>query len=218
MKGLKIVLSVIALSLLCATVGEAQSKSKKKPASAAAKKKARDDAKKKDEESFWTTKMWYGLELNYPSLGGRLFQISLSPMAGYKINETFSAGLILKPGYTWFRFENTVLEDSKYEYIDFGAGLFARARIYRGLYAHVDFDRSRFDSTIDFNNGASYDVDVNNKLIKSSVVKNNAYVGLGWSSGFGKVQSQISVYRNITDSNERFRGTWDFRLGFTYNF
>jgi long-subunit fatty acid transport protein len=141
-------------------------------------------------------------------------------MIGYKVNNWLSTGVIIKNRYTWADLEGFAIDNrKKYEYLDFGAGLFVRARIVQGLFAHVDFERTSFNTAIKFTSTEYMpNVSSDNKLIIGHTSQNNGYVGLGWSSGFGKWQSQIGIYKNITNPIEKFRDTWDYRLGLSYNF
>jgi hypothetical protein len=195
----------------------AQSKNKKKPTSAAAKKKARTETKK-NEDSFWTTKMWYGADINYPQFGNGIFQMSLNPMAAYKINDRFSAGVLTKLDYYWFRLNPNSAGLRSYENLNYGAGVFARARLFRGLFAHVEYERSHFKQLFDDGTGAPL-IDLNtNKVYTENKVEPYCYTGLGWSSGFGKWQTQIGIYRNLLDDVDKIRNVWDFRFGISYNF
>lgn len=211
MKGIKLFLGTLAILMLCATMAIAQSKSsksKKKP-SASDKKNARKEVKA--DESFWTTKMWYGADINYPALAPGFFNMGISPRIAYKMTNRLSAGVVLKTDYSWYRLDNSQGGPSKFENLDYGAGIFARARLFSGLYAQAEYEQSTFKTNplIDLNT---------NKIITTKVSQPYAYLGLGWSSGFGKWQTQIGINRNLLDNDKSIRNLWDFKFGLAYNF
>lgn len=211
MKGIKLFLGTLAILMLCATMAMAQSKSsksKKKP-SASDKKNARKEVKAAD-ESFWTTKMWYGADINYPTLAPGFFNMGLSPRIAYKLTNKISAGIVLKTDYTYYRNIDPSIS-KKFESFDYGGGFFARARIFRGLFAQGEYERSvfHFPTAFDYNL---------NKYVIEKTSQPYAYLGLGWSSGFGKWQTQIGINRNVLYNDNSIRGLWDFKFGITYNF
>lgn len=212
MKRIKLFLGTLVILMLCATMAMAQSKSSKskKKASASDKKNARKEVSAKD-ESFWSTKMWYGADINYPAIGNGFFNMGLSPRAAYKLTNKISAGVVVKTDYSWYRLDNSFGGPAKFENLDYGAGVFARARIFSGLYAQAEYERSTFKTNpqIDLNT---------NKIITDKVVQPYAYLGLGWSSGFGKWQTQIGISRNILFNDDTIRNLWDFKFGLAYNF
>ncbi len=211
--GSQLIKRMFALMLvvaICGTMVEAQNK-KKKPVTAADKKRARTEQKSRSAESFWLDKMWYGAELHFPSFGNGTFNMSLSPRAAYKFNKWFSAGVVFKGDYYYYRLDQNTTGLYKYENLNYGIGLFTRARIFSGLFAQAEYERSTFkvDPQIDFNTNKIYTTKVNQPYFN---------VGLGWSSGLGKWQTQIAIYRNLLDSPEYIRGAWDLQFGITYNF
>jgi hypothetical protein len=219
MKGLKIIFATIMMVLLCASMADAQtrkksssSSKKKTTATAASKKRAAEAKDEAREESFWKTKMWYGADVNYPTLYNGFFNMSINPRAAYKVTNWLSTGVVLKGDYTYRKLDP--LQNAgfrKYESIDYGGGIFARAKIFSGLFAHVEYERSVFK--------INPEIDLNtNKIVTQTVVQPYAYVGLGWASGMGKWQTQIAAYRNVLDATGYVRGAWDLKFGLLYNF
>ena len=206
LRGMLLLLTILVFTSLSL----AQNK-KKKPMTAAEKKKARTEQKARTAESFWLDKMWYGAELHFPSFGNGTFNMSLSPRAAYKFNKWLSAGVVLKGDYYYYRLEPNSTGLYKYENLNYGVGLFSRARLISGLFAQVEYENSTFkvDPQIDLNT---------NKIYTTKIKQPYFNVGLGWSSGIGKWQSQIAIYRNLLDAPGYIRGAWDLQFGVTYNF
>ncbi|MFZ4542538.1 MAG: hypothetical protein ACOYOA_00680 [Saprospiraceae bacterium] len=207
----KIGISFLCMMLICTTVLMCQTK-KKKPMTAAQKKKARTEKAAKQAENFWLDKMWYGAELHFPSFGNGQFNMSISPRAAYKFNRWLSAGAVFKGDYYYYKLDPVSTGGlHKYENLNYGVGLFSRARIFSGLFAQVELENSTFkvDPQIDLNT---------NKIYTTKISQPYCNVGLGWSSGAGKWQTQIAVYRNILDGPTYIRSAWDLQFGISYNF
>lgn len=219
MKGIKIFIAVLLLVGLCANNAEAQSKKKTTTSSAKSKKVQRGSNSKKEVESFWKTRMWYGADVNYPTFYNGFFNMGLSPRAAYKFNKRLSAGLVIKTDYTWERIEANSLGIRKYENLNYGGGVFARARLFSGLFLQAEYEQSSFKSPLIDSSNGSILVDLNtNKIQTERVNQPYAYVGAGWSSGFDKFQTQITITRNVLDDIGYKRNPWDIKFGMSYNF
>lgn len=226
MKKIKyFLLMVIALGLF-ANNADAQTKKKKKKTTvtAADKKNARRETKD-SEENFWRTKMWYGADITFPSFGGGTFNMGVNPMAAYKINNRLSAGLLAKLDYWWVRvYPNPQLGitryDDSFEKLDFGGGVFMRAKLFSGLFAHFEYERTRFRNA--FQDADGYPIfDLNKEPAKVYTEKStlaSSFLGLGWASGGDTWKTQLGIYRNLLYKTGISRGEWDFRFGISYNF
>lgn len=234
MKRIKLFLGTLVILMLCTTMAMAQSKSSKskKKASASDKKNARKEVKAAD-ESIWNTKMWYGADINYPSINlGSFFYFGANPRAAYKFNNMLSAGAVVKMDYLWAKIpttsSNTRNQILTFETVDLGIGAFARARLFRGLYLHAETNINRFirpniDSTLTPYYVVQFD-DNTDTYNKGRYKANNKMLllGAGWSSGFGKWQSQIAINRNLWWKRDDYEiistSPWQINFGITYNF
>jgi hypothetical protein len=232
MKGIKIIFATIMMVLLCATIADAQTRKKsssstkkKTTATAASKKRAAEAKDEAREESFWKTKMWYGADINYPSITARsFFNMALSPRIAYKFTPWLSSGIVVRMDYYWLKLETNsfVKPITTFETLDLGGGIFARAKIFRGLYIQSEYTKNRYiRPNLTQPNTFIYDFDDSkNKLNKSKYGQDIFTLGAGWSSGFGKWQTQIGAYRDLLwkEYESPQQTPWDVRLGFTYNF
>ena len=216
----------------------AEAQTKKKPASKSspsaktraanekAKKEEKEKAKTASEETtkettkedskfgkdFWTTKMMYGSYINYPRFGQGIFNMSLSPMAGYKVTPELAVGVLTKINYTWLKNPNPV--ESPYQLIDFGVGIFARAKILRVLLLHAEYERTKY-SGFDSNSSTP-------TVIKLS--ETSANLGIGYISGYGAWKYEIGFYYDILYPEKSKLGTtvkqtpFEYRAAITYNF
>lgn len=85
--------------------------------------------------------LWFGINVGSPFIFNNVFSLSLGPMAAYKFNNFLSAGLIAEVDYTLFWRQRGPNEN----YFNLSAGAFARAKVFRALYAHVEGNYTSFD-------------------------------------------------------------------------
>ncbi|MEO5583134.1 MAG: hypothetical protein ABIR66_10605 [Saprospiraceae bacterium] len=165
----------------------------------------------------FTDHLWYGagFGLSFNSglgnLAGSTFSIGLSPMIGYKLNNIFSVGPRFEIQYTNGRYQaytNTPVV--KFNGFDYGAGIFARAKFVRILFAHVELSYINRVYPIDFN--ANFD-----KIVTERFGDNQFLVGLGYTSGT-IASSEISLLYDLNASSQSTSLPLVYRLGFTYRF
>ncbi len=196
---------LLAFALMAQNV-DAQSKkvTKKKPTTSSKSK----DKKGDDEVNFWTEKMMYGGFINYPAFGNGVFNMSLSPMIGYKLHKNVTAGLITSINYTWLR--NPNFAEPPINLVEMGAGIFARAKFFNVVLIHADYQKTNYKD-IDWTTTPI-------STIKTPVT--SARVGLGYLQGFSKWKYEIGIYYDVLyDATTSLRTTpFDYRAAITYNF
>ncbi len=225
----KIIMLLCFATLLMAQNIEAQTKkkptgkktttSKSKSSSAKAKEKESKDISTSDDNStkeFFTEKMMYGSFVNYPYLRQGLFNMALSPMIGYKINNNIAAGLLTKVNYTWLR--SGIATQPPLQILDLGVGVFARVKVLERFMVHAEYESTKYTTAID----------VNLKPIK--IRETSANAGIGYLSGWGKWKSEFGIYydllynQKVTKASSGLGNTpakgnaFDIRIGITYNF
>ena len=158
--------------------------------------------------------LWVGGGFNLGFTGSNdisIFQIGISPMAGYKITEQFSVGPRVSLQYSYMRarnFNGTV--ENKHP-LSYGIAAFARHRIFRQIFAHVEYEYSD-QAWAGFNGSGSFDV--------QRFQQDNVYIGGGYSSGFPVAYEILLLY----NANQRdyvlgpVQNPISIRFGFTYNF
>jgi hypothetical protein len=190
------------------------SSTREKEATKEATKEVSTDGNKMGKE-FWTEKMMYGSYLNYPTLGNGFFNMALSPMIGYKINENIAAGVLTKFSYTWVK--SGIATQPPRQFVDLGVGLFARAKILQRFVLHAEYESTKYSG-----------LDQNSQIIK--VRETSANAGVGYMSGFGKWKSEFGLYydllhnQKVTNANKNGgylpvkSNPFDIRIALTYNF
>lgn len=161
-----------------------------------------------DEKGNIAARMWYGGSIRNIGLFNNVFTASISPMAGYKITDQFSAGIITKLDYYYERIQFSSL---KIERLDYSVGAFTRYRIIPAIFAHLEYEQTNFSTPYIASNGS--------EILYERDWEPYMYIGLGYQSGNGIVGYEVSVYYNpIHDGQKTREVPWDFRIGFNYNF
>lgn len=161
--------------------------------------------------------LWYGggfgLSFNgggYGGVSGNTFSIGLSPMVGYKLNNIFSIGPRLEFQYTNGRFrEYSNSPIVKFNGLDYGAGVFARAKIIRYIFAHTELSY--------INRVYPTGYAIGNKLETERQGDNQFLVGLGYTSNT-IFSSEISLLYDLLGDTQSTQLPLVYRLGFTYKF
>lgn len=158
--------------------------------------------------------LWLGGGFNLGFSGSNnisIFQVGISPMAGYKITEMFSVGPRVSLQYSYMRarnFNGTV--DNKHP-LSYGIGVFARHKIFRQIFAHAEYEYAD-QAWAGFTGSGSFDV--------QRFQQNNVYIGGGYSSGF-PVAYEILLLYNVHQVDYvigPIQNPLSIRFGFTYNF
>lgn len=147
-------------------------------------------------------KFWFGLNIGNPFLANNIFVMGLGPMAAYKFNNIFSAGLIGDVNYTllWRGGGNNE------NYFDLSAGVFGRARFLRAFYGHMEYGIKSLD---------------NFTTIEPRTNFSQFLIGAGYSSpGFTAWGYEATLLWDATGNLGRVTGRIPivYRLGVTYNF
>ncbi len=204
---------------------DAQRRRKKK------KKKKKKTEQKADNAINWQERLWYGAggSLNFGGTNQQSeFTIGLSPMVGFKINKWFSAGPRAELSYTSGRVDFGFSNIITYNQLDYGGGLFARAKSPFGIYAHTEYIL-RGDECLTDQNGicaienpsrfGGVQITLDDKLETKRLFRDSYYVGVGYnSSGFSKFGYEIQLNYDLLAPEDVVNLPIDLRVGFTYNF
>lgn len=159
------------------------------------------------EEFFW----WganAGLQFSGGTFNGQsnsVFSISLEPMLGYKLDKrgNFSVGPRISLEY--LSFTNFQLPD-RVNSLNFGGGLFARAKVYRGYFAHVEYEK--INQTVAFTDGTT-----------AREWADNYFIGGGVNSGNGRTGFEVVLLYNLNPESVNFdQSPVEYRVGFNVNF
>lgn len=175
----------------------------------------------KVETSAFQEKFWWGANLGLQFSGGfgqSYFITSLEPMLGYKIDErgNFSIGPRLSAEYSSIRFaQNT----DKVNSFNFGGGLFGRAKIYRGYFAHVEYEKVNQKRAVT-NAFNQVFINADGSVQTERVWQDNYFIGGGIRQGGDRVAFEVLILFNLRpDDNNGFnQDPIEYRTGFTVNF
>ncbi len=156
-------------------------------------------------------KLWYGgsIGLGFQSFNQQsTFLFALFPMMGYKITEEISVGPRI--GLAYQHIKNRGADGRIYAFnpIEVSGALFTRAKLFRPIFAHVEFELANEKRTA--YNGAGI------PRISSSL-ENNFYLGAGYNSG-SKFASEIYILYNVLQEENTLDLPFVIRGGLTYNF
>lgn len=217
MKNIIKLLSLVLICTFALSINNVDAQSRKK------KKKNDKVDEYFDDKGDLMDRLWYGADLSFnfiPLPGiGNIIGYGISPMAGLKLNNWFSVGPRIQFSVLNGRIseENRIGDNEfKFNAVTVGAGLFARAKIGRAYFAHVEFDRVSYSYPA-FNDFFNDDGTI--KLQRQG--QSHFYVGGGYqgliTDNFG--YSITALFDTLVD-----RDTWgqqlpiDTRIGITYKF
>ncbi len=151
--------------------------------------------------------IWYGAGAQLGFRGGNnfsFFQIGVSPMAGYKLNNFLSVGPRVSVTYNSYRDDFVAIKD---KYISWSAGLFTRAKIYRGLFVHGEYS---LVSDIDYLIAGG----------KERVTRAIPFLGAGFSQGGGPGSAgfELLLLFRLTQRERLNDAPYELRTGVNYNF
>ncbi len=158
------------------------------------------------------SQLWYGAGAQLVFFSNNfesLFQVGLSPIVGYKINNILSVGPRGSIAYNAYR--QTLgggIPDFKAKYWTWSAGAFARAKVFLPFFVHAEYsllsEVNRFD-----NNG--------NALRSTRAIP---FLGAGISQGGGPGMTgfEILVLFRLTQADRIGDSPFQFRTGINYNF
>ena len=157
-------------------------------------------------------RLWYGLGLqgNYQGSGfTSTFVLGLAPMVGYKFSERFSAGPRVSGTVAFYRARLIPNQVEKANPIDWSVGVFARYRIAREFFAHVEYAMQNEAFIFTDASGLVIDREVNNAF----------YIGGGYSSPLSEtVGLEISLNYYLNQPIDDFRNPLNYRFGINYRF
>ena len=179
------------------------------------KKKKSDTDKYFDESGNFASKLWYGGGFTLGFSGNNfesVFQFGLSPIVGYKITENFSVGPQASLVYIYYKAETGTIDGvESTNLLNYGIGAFARYKIARTIFAHVEYGFDNEVSTLGYNS-ISRKWEVNRRL------NNNAYIRGGYNDGNGVWGYEIYLLYNLIQDDTSLNLPFDIRFGVTYNF
>lgn len=175
------------------------------------KKKKKKKKKKSDSDYSLKDHLWYGggVGLGFGSgFGYSQFGFSLSPMVGYKIFGPLSMGPRISIDYTSTKVQGV----GTYNLFDVELSLFARVKIFKGLFAQGEI------GTI----SDKYLYEDSNGLNTGTRTRPAQYVGLGYnfSNGEGGFGQEISIMYDfyIASDINAYETPWQYRFGITWGF
>ena len=166
-----------------------------------------------DESGGFAHRLWYGGGFNLGFSGNNIesiFQVGISPMVGYKITEEFSVGPRANISYLLYKGETFTPDGVQTANLfDYGLGVFARYKVIRAIFIHLEYGFDN-EARISGYNGGDW--------VTDRRIRNNAYVGAGYSDGNGVWGYEISLLYNVLQDENTLSLPLDFRFGITYNF
>ena len=137
-------------------------------------------------------------------------------MVGYKITPAISAGPRVGFLYQYVRGRAT---DNTIRSVNLGSysfGLFARAKFFRSLFAHVEYgyEINAYPRITSFGELVLED----DKVAKYNLNDFNFYAGLGYTSGFPIGYEILVLYNFNHDFDNDPSLPFDLRFGLNYNF
>lgn len=162
------------------------------------------------ESSRFADKLWYGGGLNLGisgSNGFNTFGLGVAPMVGYKVGGPFSLGPRAALNYAHIRVRLANNEVATANPLSWSAGVFGRAKVFRTIFAHVEYELEE----------QAFAVFQGNGIAIQRVQRNNTFIGGGYNSG-GIWASEIMLLYNVTPVITDLRSPFVIRFGFTYKF
>ena len=183
---MKNIIKLLSLVLICSfalSINTADAQTRKK------KKKSDKVDEYFDDKGTILQRTWYGADLSFnfiPIPGfGNIIGYGISPIAGVKINDWFSVGPRIQFSVLNGRIseENRIDPDLAFKFnaVTVGAGVFARARLGRAYFAHVEFDRVSYSQPA--NGILSYNDQ--GKIDLERIGQSHFYVGAGYHGQIG---------------------------------
>ncbi len=212
---------VILLAILTYSVsGQVSSRSRQntgKPGLTTRRTASRTPVRNAPQIETFSDHLYYGggiaLSFNGGSgnVSGSVFNIGLSPLVGYKFNKVFSAGPRFDFLYTHGRFQaaaNTPV--AKFNGFDYGAGVFARAKIGPQFFVHAEYGFINREYPYDYNTNLT-------EILTTRQSQNQFLGGLGYNSG-GILATEIYLLYDFINKSTSTQLPLVYRFGITYKF
>ena len=161
----------------------------------------------------FTDNLWYGTgaQLGFSSNGfSSFFNIGLSPIVGYKINNFLSVGPRASFSYNRYTQELGGGNELKEGFFTYSVGPFVRARVYRGFFVHGEY--SIVNEVIDFDSANDF------APIRRTRAIPFAGGGLSQGGGPGQTGFEILILFRLTQPDMINESPFEFRTGVNYNF
>ncbi|OAV42808.1 hypothetical protein [Lewinella sp. 4G2] len=158
-------------------------------------------------------KLWYGtgaiLGFNSNTVQSN-FVLGLTPIVGYKLNNWLSVGPRAGITYNRIRFASfNSAPDEKYSFIEWSAGPFARALVYRGIFVHAEYSVTSEATGIDQNT---------NEVVKSTRFTPFLGAGLQQGGGIGATGFEVLILFRLSQAELIGDRPFEIRTGINYNF
>jgi len=164
-----------------------------------------------DESGGFAHRLWYGGGFALGFSGGNVsssFQLGISPMVGYKLDNNFSVGPRFSVLYTHYRVRLLNGEVETANPMSYSAAAFGRYKVFKALFAHAEYE-------IESEGYAFFD---NSTLVTDRIQRNNVYLGAGYNSSAGLFGYEILVLYNVNQPENTLDSPVSFRFGITYKF
>jgi len=154
--------------------------------------------------------LWYGAGAQLGFSGGNnssFFQIGLSPIIGYKLNNFLSVGPRGSFAYNSFRFATNV-GDVRENFVTWSAGAFARARVIGQFFAHAEYSLVN-ERLQNFQTGEL-----------EGITRAIPFMGGGISQGGGPGAAgfEILILFRLSGTDRIGDSPFEFRSGINFNF
>ena len=159
---------------------------------------------------------WFGTGAQLGFVGGNntsFFNVGLTPIVGYKINNILSVGP--RGGFAYNRYRQDGFGGSagiKTGYFTWSLGAFTRAKVFRGFFAHAEY--SLVNEVDGFTQNASGDIEP----VRSTRAIPFLGAGLSQGGGPGTVGFEILILFRLTQPETINDSPYEFRTGINYNF
>ncbi len=154
--------------------------------------------------------LWFGAGAQLGFQGGNnssFFQIGVSPIVGYKINNIISVGPRGSIAYNSFKFATNVGDETE-KFLTWSAGAFARAKVIGQFFAHAEYslvnERQRNFQTGELD----------------GVTRAIPFLGAGISQGggIGAAGFEILILFRLSGADRIGDSPFEFRSGLNFNF
>ncbi len=163
-------------------------------------------------------KLWYGGNFGLGFTGGNQssqFNFGVYPMVGYKIIPWFSVGPRLGFDYNYYKGPGDNGKIASTNIFSFYSGVFARANIYRWIFAQAEYGVTFGKQA--FLDGYGRLIMEGDKVKKSQVTQESGLIGLGYNSG-GIIATELMLLYDVLVPTDSYQNPWNFRFGITYKF
>lgn len=171
------------------------------------------------DESGFANKLWYGGNFNLGFSGSgetNQFVFGLSPMVGYKLlNDIVSVGPRAGFTYNFIKGRGSDLAIHKVNPTSWNVGVFARVKPLANLFAHFEYEYA--NTKVVFVDQFGLLAVQNGEVIVESEVRDNVYLGVGYTSG-GLWAYEILLLYNANLPEGDLELPFTFRFGITYKF